>query len=157
TWVMQHACQQALFRGAYFSGSTVAMPDNAELPVTSDVDVVVVTAAAEPPPKLGKFVYLDTLLEVTYLPWHHLSSLEKVLTSYHLAGSFRTDTIIADPTGYLHSLRTQVADHFAEYEWVRRRCENVCRKIENGLGSIDTSAPWPEQVTAWLFPTGVTT
>jgi hypothetical protein len=41
------------------AASTVGLPDDAELPVASDVDVVIVTVAAEPPVKLGKFVYLD--------------------------------------------------------------------------------------------------
>jgi len=40
---------------------------------------------------------------------------------------------------------------------VRRRCEDARRKAETGLQGIDPAAPWPDQVTAWLFPTGVTT
>jgi hypothetical protein len=156
-WVMRHARREAGFRGAYFSGSTIGLPDDAELPASSDVDVVVVTAAAQAPLKLGKFVYLDTLVEVTYLPWHRLASVEEVLASYHLAGSFRLDTIIADPTGQLRGLHTQVSRHFAERVWVHRRCENARQKIEDGLRALDTAAAWSDQVTAWLFPTGVTT
>jgi hypothetical protein len=156
-WVMQHASREAWFRGAYFSGSTIGLPDHAELSAASDIDVVIVTAHAEPPLKLGKFVYRDTLVEVTYLSWNQLSSVEEVLTSYHLAGSFREDTIIADPTGHLRTLQSQVSRHFADLAWVRRRCENAREKIENGLRSIDTSAPLHDQVMAWLFPTGVTT
>jgi hypothetical protein len=156
-WVMQHASREDGFRGAYFSGSTIGLPEDAELSAASDIDVVIVTAQAEPPLKLGKFVYHGTLLEATYLSWNQLASVEGVLTSYHLAGSFRVDTIIADPTGHLRRLQTQVSSHFAERVWVRRRCENARQKIENGLRSIDTSAPFHDQVTAWLFPTGVTT
>ncbi|MGH3826486.1 MAG: hypothetical protein ACRDQX_04830 [Pseudonocardiaceae bacterium] len=156
-WVLRHACQEDGFRGAYFSGSTVGLPDDAELPVASDVDVVVVTAADEAPLKLGKFVYLDTLLEITYLPWRQLASAEEVLGSYHLAGSFRVDTIIADPTGRLRRLQAQVSRHFAERAWVQRRCENARQRIIDRLRAIDTGAAWHEQVLAWLFPTGVTT
>jgi hypothetical protein len=156
-WVMKYARQELGFRGAYFSGSTIGLPDDAELSSASDVDVVIVTAQTELPIKLGKFVYLNTLVEVTYLSWNELASFEEVLTSYHLAGGFRVDTVIVDPTGHLRKLQTQVSRHFAEQEWVRRRCENARQKIENGLRSIDPSAPWHEQVTAWLFPTGVTT
>jgi hypothetical protein len=50
-----------------------------------------------------------------------------------------------------------VSHHFAEQVWVRRRCKNARQRIENGLRAIDTSAAWHDQVTAWLFPTGVTT
>jgi hypothetical protein len=156
-WVMQHASREAGFRGAYFSGSTIGLPDDAELSAASDIDIVVVTAQAEAPLKLGKFVYHDTLMEVTYLSWNQLASFEEVLTSYHLAGSFRVDTIIVDPTGHLRTLQTQVSRHFAERVWVRRRCENVRQRIENGLRAIDISAPLHDQVMAWLFPTGVTT
>lgn len=154
TW---HAAGAAWFRGAFFSGSTVGLPDDAELAAASDVDVMVVTARDEPPPKPGKFLYRDALLEVTYLPWQLLSSAEQVLASYHLAGSFRVDTIIADPTGHLRRLQERVARGFAERMWVRRRCEDAQRKITDRLRDIDTSAPFHDQVTAWLFPTGVTT
>ncbi|MFC5651945.1 hypothetical protein ACFPYJ_23060 [Paenibacillus solisilvae] len=156
-WVTHHASREAGFQGAYFSGSTIGLPDDAEMSAASDIDVVIVIADDEPPLKLGKFIYRDTLVEATYLSMSQLASVEEVLTSYHLAGSFRVNTIIADPTGYLQSLQTQVARQFADLEWVRRRCENVRLKIENGLRAIDTSAPLHDLVNSWLFPTGVTT
>ncbi|GGD77443.1 hypothetical protein [Paenibacillus nasutitermitis] len=156
-WVNQYASREEGFIGAYFSGSTVGLPDDAELPVASDVDVVVVTEQDELPLKLGKFLYAGALLEITHLSWSLFGTPEKVLSSYHLAGSFRVDTIIADPTGQLAELQRQVALHFAERPWVRRRCEEARQKIENGLRSIDASAPLHDQVTSWLFPTGVTT
>ncbi|MCZ8516601.1 hypothetical protein O9H85_30290 [Paenibacillus filicis] len=156
-WVLQNASTEEWFMGAYFSGSTIGLPDDLEMSEASDIDVVVVTEQAEPPLKLGKFVYRDTLIEITYLSWNQLASIEEVLTSYHLAGSFRVDTIIADPTGQLRRMQTEVSRHFAERVWVRRRCENARQKIENGLRSIDISAPRHDQIMAWLFSTGVTT
>ncbi|TDF95100.1 hypothetical protein [Paenibacillus piri] len=156
-WVKEHASRADGYCGAYFSGSTIILADDAELPASSDVDVVVVTEQAEPPIKLGKLFYRGTLLEITYLSWNEIASVEVVLTSYHLAGSFRTNTIIDDPTGHLRSLQAEVSRHFAERDWVRRRCANARIKIENGLRSIDASAPLHDQVMSWLFPTGVTT
>lgn len=147
-WVVRHASREAGFRGAYFSGSTIGLPGDGELPEASDVDVVVVTALSEPPLKPGKFRCFGALVEATYLPWRQLSSAAEVLGSYHLAGSFRTDTIIADPTGDLRRLQAEVSRHFAERTWVRRRCENARRRIENGLRAIDISAPWHDQVTS---------
>ena len=97
------------------------------------------------------------MIEVTYLSWQDLASPEQVLTSYHLAGSFRVDTLMSDPTGQLRKLQTDVSRHFADRIWVTRRCENVRERIMNGLRSIDPTAPWHRQVTSWLFPTGVTT
>ncbi|NLK27609.1 MAG: hypothetical protein GX306_04600 [Clostridiales bacterium] len=156
-WVTQYAVKEKWFIGAYFSGSIIGMPDNAELSECSDVDIVIVLNQDEPPLKLGKFLYNGVLLEVTYLSWKKLSSAEQILTSYHLAGSFQMDTIIMDPTGHLKSLQEQVSYNFAKKDWVLRRCENVLIKIESGLKGINTTAPYYDLVTSWLFPTGVTT
>lgn len=156
-WVARHARPGAGFRGAYFSGSTVGLPDNAELPPSSDIDIVVVTAEDDPPAKPGKLRYRDTLLEVSYLPWSQLQCADDVLASYHLAGSFRTDTIIDDPTGHLRRLRAHISGNFTTRRWVRRRCQDARHRIETRLAAIDPSAPFHEQVMACLFPTGVTT
>ncbi|OXM83430.1 hypothetical protein [Paenibacillus rigui] len=156
-WVRLHSAQESGFVGAYFSGSTVALPEQSELPAASDVDIVIVLDQADPPLKLGKFIYQGVLLEVTYLSSNLFTSAEEVLASYHLAGSFRVDTLIADPSGRLRILQGQVAAHFAEMAWVRRRCDDARQKIVNGLQSIDPSAPLHTLVTSWLFPTGITT
>ncbi|MNN01477.1 hypothetical protein D3C81_1140950 [compost metagenome] len=156
-WVGQNASREADFLGAYFSGSTVGLPEEAELPVSSDVDLIIVTDLEEPPAKPGKFHVDQVLLEVTYLSWNQLSSAETVLSDYHLAGSFRTDTIIADPTGRLRQLQAEVASRFAEKPWVLRRCKHALDRIERGLRSIDPDAPQHDQVLGWLFPTGITT
>jgi hypothetical protein len=156
-WVMMEASRDDWFLGAYFSGSTIGMSGNEELPLSSDIDIMVITSHQEPLHKLGKFYYRGVLLEVTYLPWNQLQSAEDVLSSYHLANSFRTDSIIADSTGYLHSLQSQVSRYFADELWVRRRCQNVQQKIMNGLQAVDISAPLHDRITSWLFPTGITT
>jgi hypothetical protein len=156
-WVIKNASQEDWFLGAYFSGSTIDLTDEAELPANSDVDVMIVTQFDEPPLKLGKFLYQGTLLEVTYLSWNQFTSSRKVMASYHIANSFRVDTIIADPTGELSKLQRKVSHHFTDLVWVRRRCDDAMKRVENGLRSINTSAPLHEQVTSWLFPTGVTT
>lgn len=152
-WVTRNASGAADFLGAYLIGSSVAQPDEAEVPLGSDIDVVVVTAASPAPPKPGKILHAGALLDVTVLPWSLLSSAEEVLASYHLAAGLRIDTILADPTGRLRTLQQHVARHFAEAVWVRRRCQDVRHQIERG---IDTSAAWPDQVLSWLFPTGQT-
>jgi len=156
-WVLQHVSREPGFIGAYFSGSTVGMPDDAEMAPSSDIDVIIVTENEEPPLKPGKFICQEALIEVTYLSWRDLASPEQVLTSYHLAGSFRVDTLMSDPTGQLRKLQTEVSRHFCDRIWVTRRCKNVRERIITGLRSIDSTAPWHHQVTSWLFPTGVTT
>jgi len=155
-WVMRYAIQEERFYGAYFSGSTIELSDTEDLPESSDVDIVIVIDKEESPVKLGKFIYQGLLLEVTHLSWSHLRSFDHVLRSYHLAGSFRVNTIIADPTGQLNKLQTYISQHFAEKFWVRQRYENATEKINNGLNALDSSAPLHDQVMWWLFPTGVT-
>ncbi|WP_062105986.1 hypothetical protein [Bacillus niameyensis] len=156
-WVVLHVSQKPWFRGAYFSGSTTGMQVDEELPISSDIDIVIVTDEEEVPLKLGKLIYKGVLIEITYIAWKELQSAEHVLTAYHLAGSFRLDTIIVDPTGHLHKLQKEVSSQFSKRSWVRRRCENARKKVENGLQSIDPAVPWHDQVTSWLFPSGVTT
>ena len=156
-WVAEHAAGIPGFGGAFVSGSAAWLPGDADLPATSDVDVMVVTAGTEAPPKLGKLRYGGVLVEVTYLSWDLLRSGEKVLASYHLAGSFRTDTILADPTGRLAELQAATARDFAKRSWVRRRCADAETRIVERLGQVDASAPPHDQVMTVLFATGVTT
>lgn len=156
-WVMLHLSEEPWFRGAYFSGSTILQNENEDMSASSDMDVVVVMAHDEMPLKLGKFRYEGVLIEITYLSWSKLQSGEDVLTDYHLAGSFRINTLISDPTGHLEKLQQYVSAHFAEKTWVLRRCDNARLRIEHGLKSINPLDPWHDQVTSWLFPTGVTT
>lgn len=155
-WVMSHGSQCPGYLGAYFSGSTVTLPDDATLSPSSDVDIVIVVHEV-PSIKLGKFRYQNVLLEVTYLPWDLFDSVEKVLTNYHLAGSFRTNTIIADPYSRLYPIYQQVSQHFAQKSWVEKRCEDALYKIKAGLHSIDMTQPLYDRITALLFPAAITT
>lgn len=159
TWVAEHGHELPGYAGAYLSGSTAWLAGSARLPVTSDVDVTVLTDEDCPPAKPGKFRHCGVLLEVTYRSWSELGSAGRVLASYHTAGSFRAgaDTILDDPSGRLTALHDAVARDFAWRSWVRRRCADAERRIVTGLASIDPAAPFAAQVTSWLFPTGVTT
>jgi hypothetical protein len=163
-WVFRYAQDQPGFRGAYLSGSTISLSDDAELPATSDVDVLVVTAATsvdrptseDAPTKVGKLRHRGVLLDIGSVPEDRLRTPEQVLGCYRLAGSFRTDRIIADPTGWLHRLQVAVAADFARYRWVSRRCEEALRIIEERLAGLDSAAPFHQQVTGWLFAAGGT-
>jgi hypothetical protein len=65
--------------------------------------------------------------------------------------------VIADPTGHLDRLYRAISAGFAHPEAVRRRCESAITKLESGLAAIDSTAVWHDQVTAWIFPTSITT
>ncbi|WP_182877395.1 hypothetical protein [Microbispora sp. H10670] len=159
-WVAAEAASAANFAGAFLTGSAAWADPGALLPPTSDVDVTVVVTDPVAPPKLGKIAFEGVLVEVTYLSWNQIASAPDVLASCHLAGAFRADdpaTLIADPTGRLARLRAAVSAGFAERRWVRLRCEDAERRITGGLASLDPDRPFHDQVTAWLFPAGITT
>ncbi|WP_319461318.1 hypothetical protein [Micromonospora sp. RTP1Z1] len=152
-WVREHARREPGVRGAFFSGSTVGLPEDVVLPASSDVDVLLVRD--EPAAKVGKFRHRGVLLEVSTLTWEDLGSPEGVLGSWVFAPCFRTDTVILDPAGRLAAMRDRVAAGFADPVWVRRRCAGVRARVEDGLRVLDATAPLHEQVLAWLFPTSV--
>jgi hypothetical protein len=97
------------------------------------------------------------LLDVSYLPWNQLAHVDKVAGSYQLAPSFSSNQMIADPTGHLDKLYRAISVNFAHPEAVRRRCESAITKLESGLAAIDSTAAWHDQVTAWMFPTSIST
>jgi hypothetical protein len=168
--VREHAHGVDGYAGAFLSGSTTWLDDAALLPMGSDVDVMVVVddrtggtggecAAGNGtvPPKLGKFGHGGVVLEVTYQPRSRLSSVEVVLASYHLAGAFRRDHVLADPGGWLRALQREVGRRYADPDWVIARRADARARIERGLAAVGTQDSFAERVTGWLFPTGVTT
>jgi hypothetical protein len=156
-WVLEEASSAPGFAGAFYHGSTNWLPDDAALPATSDLDVMVVFDEPDPPVKPGKFRYRGVLLEVSYLPSDQVRSPDLVLGQYHLAGSFRTPGIILDPSGRLTALQVAVSKEYAKRQWVYRRCEDARERVLRNLRSLDAAAPFHDQVTAWLFGAGVTT
>lgn len=65
--------------------------------------------------------------------------------------------MIADPTGHLTALKTRIAPSFATAAATESRCQDVLGRIRARTASLDASAPWHQQVTAWMFPTSLTT
>ena len=156
-WVAQEAAHLPGFAGAFFHGSIAWLPDDAPLPPASDVDVIVVRDAPGPQTKLGKLRSRDVILDVSALLDADLRSPAHVLSQYHLAGSLRAASIIADPSGRLTALQAAVARDYAKRRWVAARCAHARAKVERNLRSWHESDPLSDQVTAWLFAAGVTT
>jgi hypothetical protein len=117
---------------------------------------MVVLAGPSPPDKLGKFIYRGVMLEVSYLPEDQVRSPDLILGHYHLAGSFRTASIILDPSGHLTRLQAAVAKAYAQRHWVYKRCQHARDKVLQGC-RLNEADPFHDQVTAWLFPAGITT
>jgi hypothetical protein len=156
-WIVEEASQAPGFFGAFYAGSTNWLPDDAILPATSDLDVWVVLADPNPPDKLGKFIYRGVLLEVSYMPREQLESPELILGDYHMAGSFRTPSVIADPSGWLTRLQAAVSKDYAKRRWVVKRCEHARDRVLRNLRSLNEAELFHDQVASWLFATGVTT
>ena len=162
-WVIEEASKAPGFAGAFYHGSMNWLPDEVPLPVTSDVDVMVVFVedarqGADPPPlKLGKFSYREVILEVSYLSSDQLQSPELILGQSHLAGSFRRPGIILDPSGQLTKLQAAVSKDYAKRRWVYQRCQHARDKVLRNLQQLNASTPFHDQVAPWLFATGVTT
>lgn len=154
-WVAEHGVHTPGFAGAFLHGSVNWLPDDAPFPPSSDLDVMLVLVGDPPAQKPGKFRYRDVLLEVSYLPLSEVTNAFEVLQNAHLAGSFRRPSVLADVTGNLTAVQLEVAKHFADEAWVLRRCRDVETKMRSLLPAPE--APFPDQVNAWLFPTGLTT
>lgn len=156
-WVLENAAVEVGFRGAFYHGSTGWLPDDALLPATSDVDVMVVFDDAELRTKPGKFRYEGVLLEVSYMTAERLGSPEMVLGRPELAGSFRGRSVISDPSGWLTTLQKAVARDYARRRWVVERCESTRDNILRYLRLLGEPGPFHDAVTNWLFATGNTT
>lgn len=156
-WVLEEAHGIPSFLGAFTHGSVNWLADDAVLPPASDVDILVVVTDPRPPAKTGKFIYRDVLLEVSYLTGDQVQSPECILGDYHLAGSFRMASILADPSGALTTLQAAVAQGYAKRRWVRARCEHARSNVLRYLQSLNEATLLHDQVMAWLFAAGVTT
>jgi hypothetical protein len=156
-WIVEEASGTPGFCGAFTAGSTNWLPDDADLTTTSDLDIMVVLADHYRAGMRGKFVYHDTLLEVSYLRNDQFQSPDQILSDYHLAPSFRTTKIMLDPFGRLTPLLAAVARGYAKPRWVRQRCANARDKVLGYLRSISEEGPLHDQVIASLFAAGITT
>jgi hypothetical protein len=150
-WVVRRAAPEPGFVGAYFSGSIIYLPDQVEVPIGSDVDVMVIGEPDEESHR-RKFIHRGALIEASHHAWSLFSSLETVPSAH----SLRLDSVIADPSGRLATVRSAVVRHYAEPDRVRRRSRELWRGIGQALRALDRTAPWPDQVLGWAFATSRT-
>ena len=159
-WVLEHGQKTPGFVGAYVAGSANSMPDDAEYPYTSDLDIMLVLEDPGDALKPGKFIYRGALLEASYLAREQLRDEETVLRSTVFATSLRTPSILLDPTGMLTALHRAVAREFARRKWVRTRCEAALERIPSSVrqlveeGALE-AMPLHEQSTATAFTAGI--
>jgi hypothetical protein len=142
---------------AYTAGSTNWLSDDADLPTTSDVDIMVVLE--EPNEGVGrrKFHYCNVLFEVSYLWQNQFQSPTRILSDYHLAPSLQSTTTIFDPLGLLAPILVSVSTEYRKRHWVQQRATNARDKVLRFLQSVNGEATLHEQVIRCLFAAGITT
>jgi hypothetical protein len=151
-WVQDNAIPDPHSRGAFFSGSILDQPDDASLPASSDVDVVVVLDQLPGAHGRKKFRCDGVLLEVTHLAMQELKDVQHVARTFYLAHSLWRGAIIADPTGDLRRLHTAIATNFDQPSQILVRCNDVFDKMYRRLISCDFSGTYAGNVLSWLFP-----
>jgi len=152
-WVDRHAARHPGFVGAYFSGSVACLPDAAEVPVGSDVDVMVVSRGQETPER-SKFIHAGALIEVTRLPWRLFGSLDTIPSAHSLR---RLDSIVADPEGKLARVQAVLALEFADSPRVLARSRKLWVDTERAMRDLERSASWTDdEVMRWAFTTSRT-
>ncbi|UCC17840.1 MAG: hypothetical protein JSU58_04630 [Dehalococcoidales bacterium] len=156
-WVIEEASRLPGFHGALYSGSVNWLSDDAVIPETSDVDIWIVFTGSDPPASPGKLLSRDVILDVAYLQKGHFQSPDTILSDYHLAGAFRTPNVILDPSGQLTQFQKAVSTQYARRHWVYRRCEDAKNHSLNYARLLTKQTTFPQQVSFWIFATGVTT
>ena len=156
-WVIEEGTKMPGFLGAYLAGSIKTHPDDSEFPPSSDVDIKVVLSGPDMSKEVKKFFYRGVILEVSFTPYDQIESPEQVLGNYHRAGAFKTQNIIADPSGKLTRLHAAVSKEFAKRRWVYKRCEDAMSNTLRFLRGVDDASLYHDQVTCWLFGTAGTT
>lgn len=156
-WVDREVSDTPGFLGAFLTGSTQwRAPDDAHRP-SSDVDVRVVIDAEEAPPDRKKARYSDILLEAAFVTRAELGSLNEILQNPYLSGSLYRPVLLADSDGVLAALGERVTREFVRRPRVLDRSAAMEALSRQRLTRIDQPETVPEQVTCWLFGTGVTT
>lgn len=156
-WVLEEASRLPSFHSAFLYGSAGIVPDDAEFPASSDVDVKIVL---ENPPVVGdpqKHLFRDVVLDVSYASSEDFRSPEVVLGTYYTAVHFVRPHIVLDPSGELRSIQPTVAREYAKRAWVRKRCVHAREQFEESLTWLSSAAPIHDQVFAWLLGTLVMT
>lgn len=154
-WVQAYAQTHGML-GAVFNGSVLDLREDDVLPVASDVDInIILHPGQEEPGKIGKFRYQGVMLDVGFLPYAMIHPMEKALTTYEIAASYRQGPAIYDLTGYLADVMAYVSARFTQPKWVQVRCEAVFDKIERGIKGFSHGAALLDNVNSWLFPAGI--
>jgi len=156
-WIIEIGSKTDNYVGAYFSGSIIDRENNEHLSPTSDVDVFVVLNCEKCTEKLGKFIYDNLLIEISYIELDKLLPPKELVKIDVLAGSFFKNNIIDDPTGILHDIHNIVKSDFSKMKNVIDRRDRCIWRSQNGLQNVEGTLQYFDYFTNWLFSTAITT
>lgn len=156
-WVDEVASGISGFQGSTFHGSiTWAEPDTL-LDRWSDVGILVVADPGSASVASSKQLHDGVLLDIALLSPDEVRTPEQILSRYDLAGSFRTSSIIRDPSGQLTELQQGVERDFVNREWIEWRCADAMNRVRRHLTNAALATACHDQVTYSVFAAGVTT
>ena len=123
-WVEGYGANHPEFRGAHLMGGITSLPQSAEFPPTTDLDLaILVETASQPPQAPIEEFYRGMPIEAGLRSVELYGSPEVVLANPDLASNLAVDSIIADPYGLLAQIQPLVSAEYARPRWVMARCE----------------------------------
>jgi hypothetical protein len=143
------------FAGAWLAGSVAWLPDHDLVQPWSDVDVMVVLRD-EVPPKIGKLIHHDVLLEISFISAQGLAP-GPMEANYRVSCSFVEGKLLADPSGELARVQSEMQGTFWTPESVRGRIAQARLATLNGVTSAPPSTASLVWQAMWVFPAGLPT
>ncbi len=156
-WVSETASSLTGFKGAFFCGSINSAQNDAEFPITSDLDLTLVFEGIPPEVLPGNFLHSGVIFGVSYWPFSRLLPLERVLSDYRLGYNFRKANVISSSSSKLNEMAAVVSQAFPQRRWVSKRIEDARTNCLNYVNSVSERANEFDRVIAWLWATGITT
>ncbi len=136
-WVREHLHEMPELWGVMFNGSTVWMPEDAELGPYSDVDIAHIQKNdSDKGMRVRKIPYQGVVLETGTCSGSFLETPEAALTDFLVSISLLGPSIIYDPLGKLAEVQKVVVESYAKPEWAWRRCQKLATEIRT------THIPW---------------
>jgi hypothetical protein len=152
-WVHEHAAEVPGLWGAIFGGSINWLPEDTELGACSDIDLWhLIKGPIDPGLRQRKIIHEGLLLEPAYIPFDVITDAKTSLGNWWCGCHLAVPSVIHDPSGQLTAIQREVAEHFAEPAWIRRRCQTMASMIRsNYVPRMTTGQPSADQCCAFFF------
>jgi hypothetical protein len=150
-WVLGEGSEIPGFCGTYLVGGINAMPSDEPFPYYCDVDLhIVLKEGGKSSDANLEVSYNGLILECGFKGLDEYSSPEAVLANPHIAPNLVVNSIISDPTGQLTRVQREVAEAFAQRQWVMARC---AYEKERTLGHLEQlrQVKTPFEATVQLY------